>query len=237
AVVRKLENMSEKTLPYKISKHNLRHTRGGHGARVTITLYVLGSPHTSDLCRLAGACGFACKLPRAALSSGCMVDLRKKRSGRLTAHVLEDSLCSSTTMTSGSRSAWVSWAHCAPATPVVWPAALVPSVAFPLAHIHAEGQPEGKQSIIFTGPAILRGLPLSHSEKGKATHTLFPPVRVTALPDRYFLVDFSASPTIIPNMLDHLERDIDVIRPTILKKLPQKTQEECPGLVPPDHKG
>ncbi|KAK1169880.1 28S ribosomal protein S6, mitochondrial [Acipenser oxyrinchus oxyrinchus] len=53
----------------------------------------------------------------------------------------------------------------------------------------------------------------------------------------YFLVDFSASPTIIPSMLDHLERDIDVIRPTILKKLAQKTQEECPGLVPPDHEG
>ncbi|XP_015263357.1 PREDICTED: 28S ribosomal protein S6, mitochondrial [Gekko japonicus] len=30
AVVRKLENLGERTLPYKISKHNQRHTRGGY---------------------------------------------------------------------------------------------------------------------------------------------------------------------------------------------------------------
>nr|XP_056714198.1 28S ribosomal protein S6, mitochondrial [Euleptes europaea] len=30
AVVRNLENLGERTLPYKISKHNQRHTRGGY---------------------------------------------------------------------------------------------------------------------------------------------------------------------------------------------------------------
>uniref|UniRef100_A0AAY4DY24 Small ribosomal subunit protein bS6m n=1 Tax=Denticeps clupeoides TaxID=299321 RepID=A0AAY4DY24_9TELE len=30
AVVRALENLGERTLPYKMSKHNLRHTRGGY---------------------------------------------------------------------------------------------------------------------------------------------------------------------------------------------------------------
>ncbi|XP_059824888.1 28S ribosomal protein S6, mitochondrial isoform X1 [Hypanus sabinus] len=51
----------------------------------------------------------------------------------------------------------------------------------------------------------------------------------------YYLVDFEASPTILPTMLDHLYRDIDVIRPTILKKQPPKSEENCPGLIPPNN--
>ncbi|XP_043927500.1 sodium/myo-inositol cotransporter-like [Protopterus annectens] len=45
----------------------------------------------------------------------------------------------------------------------------------------------------------------------------------------YFLFDFHASPAVITSMLDHLERDIDVVRPTILKHQPP-TAEECPGM-------
>uniref|UniRef100_A0A6I8PPG7 Small ribosomal subunit protein bS6m n=1 Tax=Xenopus tropicalis TaxID=8364 RepID=A0A6I8PPG7_XENTR len=48
----------------------------------------------------------------------------------------------------------------------------------------------------------------------------------------YFLIDFHAPPTIIPSMLDHLSRDIDVIRPTILKQEQQKEEKECPGILP-----
>uniref|UniRef100_A0A8C5MAK7 Small ribosomal subunit protein bS6m n=1 Tax=Leptobrachium leishanense TaxID=445787 RepID=A0A8C5MAK7_9ANUR len=50
----------------------------------------------------------------------------------------------------------------------------------------------------------------------------------------YFLVDFYSSPGIIPNMLDHLSRDIDVIRPTILKQESNTEKQECPGMPPVD---
>ncbi|KAM5179912.1 small ribosomal subunit protein bS6m-like isoform 2-T2 [Mantella aurantiaca] len=49
----------------------------------------------------------------------------------------------------------------------------------------------------------------------------------------YFLLDFHAPPTIIPSMLDHLSRDIDVIRPTILKHEEEKRPEKpCEGIQP-----
>ncbi|XP_069745096.1 small ribosomal subunit protein bS6m [Narcine bancroftii] len=51
----------------------------------------------------------------------------------------------------------------------------------------------------------------------------------------YYLVDFDAPPAIIPTMLDHLARDVDVVRPTILKKQPPKTDENCLGLIPPNY--
>ncbi|XP_008281679.1 small ribosomal subunit protein bS6m isoform X1 [Stegastes partitus] len=34
----------------------------------------------------------------------------------------------------------------------------------------------------------------------------------------YFLVDFYASPNILTGLLNHLHRDVDVVRPTVLKK-------------------
>nr|XP_046258365.1 28S ribosomal protein S6, mitochondrial [Scatophagus argus] len=34
----------------------------------------------------------------------------------------------------------------------------------------------------------------------------------------YFLVDFYAAPSILPGLMDHLHRDVDVVRPTVLKK-------------------
>ncbi|XP_068122167.1 small ribosomal subunit protein bS6m isoform X2 [Hyperolius riggenbachi] len=50
----------------------------------------------------------------------------------------------------------------------------------------------------------------------------------------YYLVDFYAPTTIIPVMLEHLSRDIDVIRPTILKHEEEKKPEKpCPGMLPP----
>ncbi|CAH2219217.1 28S ribosomal S6, mitochondrial [Pelobates cultripes] len=50
----------------------------------------------------------------------------------------------------------------------------------------------------------------------------------------YFLVDFYSSPDIIPSMLDHLSRDIDVIRPTVLKQEPKTQEAQCPGILPVD---
>ncbi|KAM8976991.1 small ribosomal subunit protein bS6m [Pelodytes ibericus] len=50
----------------------------------------------------------------------------------------------------------------------------------------------------------------------------------------YFLVDFYSSPAIIPNMLEHLSRDIDVIRPTILNQEPKTEEQECLGIPPVD---
>ncbi|AWP14186.1 putative 28S ribosomal protein S6 mitochondrial [Scophthalmus maximus] len=34
----------------------------------------------------------------------------------------------------------------------------------------------------------------------------------------YFLLDFYSSPEILPGFLNHLHRDVDVVRPTVLKK-------------------
>ncbi|KAM4700766.1 small ribosomal subunit protein bS6m [Discoglossus pictus] len=48
----------------------------------------------------------------------------------------------------------------------------------------------------------------------------------------YFLVDFYAPPTIVPRMLDHLARDIDIIRPTFLKQEEKKDETPCPGILP-----
>lgn len=42
----------------------------------------------------------------------------------------------------------------------------------------------------------------------------------------YFLIDFYSSPNILTGLLDHLHRDVDVVRPTVLKKdeqVPQST--------------
>ncbi|XP_076141953.1 small ribosomal subunit protein bS6m [Alosa pseudoharengus] len=41
----------------------------------------------------------------------------------------------------------------------------------------------------------------------------------------YFLIDFYGSPSMVGDLLDHLERDVDVVRPTVLKK------EEPPQIV------
>ncbi|PIO37070.1 hypothetical protein AB205_0052550 [Aquarana catesbeiana] len=50
----------------------------------------------------------------------------------------------------------------------------------------------------------------------------------------YFLVDFYAPPTAVSNIIDHLGRDIDVIRPTILKHEEEKRPEKpCTGMEPP----
>ncbi|XP_042312454.1 28S ribosomal protein S6, mitochondrial [Sceloporus undulatus] len=46
----------------------------------------------------------------------------------------------------------------------------------------------------------------------------------------YFLVDFESSPTVISAVKDHLGRDIDVIRSTVLKHRMIKA-EECMGII------
>ncbi|MGH0133117.1 UNVERIFIED_CONTAM: hypothetical protein FKN15_037194 [Acipenser sinensis] len=47
-----------------------------------------------------------------------------------------------------------------------------------------EGQAEGTTERYVIGPAIPQGLPLSHSERGKANTPSSPPLRVTAMTDR-----------------------------------------------------
>uniref|UniRef100_A0A8B9QVJ3 Small ribosomal subunit protein bS6m n=1 Tax=Anas platyrhynchos TaxID=8839 RepID=A0A8B9QVJ3_ANAPL len=48
---------------------------------------------------------------------------------------------------------------------------------------------------------------------------------------RYFLVDLEAPPSIVSTMMDHLGRDIDVIRRAFIKHPVSKT-EECSGIIP-----
>ncbi|XP_033468728.2 small ribosomal subunit protein bS6m [Epinephelus lanceolatus] len=45
----------------------------------------------------------------------------------------------------------------------------------------------------------------------------------------YFLVDFYAAPSILTGLLDHLHRDVDVVRPTVLKKDDQVSSSSCCG--------
>ncbi|XP_042357740.1 28S ribosomal protein S6, mitochondrial [Plectropomus leopardus] len=45
----------------------------------------------------------------------------------------------------------------------------------------------------------------------------------------YFLFDFYAAPSIITGFLDHLHRDVDVVRPTVLKKDDAVSRTNCCG--------
>ncbi|XP_017508970.3 small ribosomal subunit protein bS6m [Manis javanica] len=48
----------------------------------------------------------------------------------------------------------------------------------------------------------------------------------------YFLVDFYAPTTTVESIMDHLSRDIDVIRPNIVKHPLTQEVKECEGIVP-----
>ncbi|XP_044526260.1 28S ribosomal protein S6, mitochondrial-like [Gracilinanus agilis] len=48
----------------------------------------------------------------------------------------------------------------------------------------------------------------------------------------YFLVDFYAPTTAVENIMNHLSRDIDVIRPNIVKHALTLAEKECEGIVP-----
>uniref|UniRef100_A0A8D0EDI8 Small ribosomal subunit protein bS6m n=1 Tax=Salvator merianae TaxID=96440 RepID=A0A8D0EDI8_SALMN len=50
----------------------------------------------------------------------------------------------------------------------------------------------------------------------------------------YFLVDFDSPPSLVSVMLDHLGRDIDVVKSTILKHRVAQA-EECMGMTPVNH--
>uniref|UniRef100_A0A3B3YXZ4 Small ribosomal subunit protein bS6m n=1 Tax=Poecilia mexicana TaxID=48701 RepID=A0A3B3YXZ4_9TELE len=43
----------------------------------------------------------------------------------------------------------------------------------------------------------------------------------------YFLVDFYCAPSILDGLLNHLHRDVDVVRPTVLKKEEQEPKSSC----------
>lgn len=45
----------------------------------------------------------------------------------------------------------------------------------------------------------------------------------------YFLVDFYAAPTILTGLLNHLHRDVDVVRPTVLRKDAAVSSSNCCG--------
>ncbi|XP_060780616.1 28S ribosomal protein S6, mitochondrial [Neoarius graeffei] len=48
----------------------------------------------------------------------------------------------------------------------------------------------------------------------------------------YFLIDFHASPSILTPLLNHLERDVDVVRQTVLKKDTELLKAPCCGSSP-----
>ncbi|KAM3863043.1 small ribosomal subunit protein bS6m [Diretmus argenteus] len=50
----------------------------------------------------------------------------------------------------------------------------------------------------------------------------------------YFLIDFYAAPTILTGLLDNLDRDVDVVRPTFLKKdtVTEVSRQTCCGPEP-----
>ncbi|NXA10130.1 RT06 protein, partial [Sapayoa aenigma] len=51
----------------------------------------------------------------------------------------------------------------------------------------------------------------------------------------YFLIDLEAPPGIVPSMMDHLGRDVDVVRRGFVKH-PVAKAEECAGIVPLEDK-
>ncbi|XP_067241526.1 28S ribosomal protein S6, mitochondrial [Chanodichthys erythropterus] len=53
----------------------------------------------------------------------------------------------------------------------------------------------------------------------------------------YFSIDFHASPNIVSELLDHLERDVDVLRPTVLKKDTEVSEAQGCGLQNEKAKG
>ncbi|XP_027021546.2 28S ribosomal protein S6, mitochondrial [Tachysurus fulvidraco] len=48
----------------------------------------------------------------------------------------------------------------------------------------------------------------------------------------YFLIDFHSSPSILTALLNHLERDVDVVRQTVLKKGAEPPKAPCCGVSP-----
>uniref|UniRef100_A0A9L0SPD4 Small ribosomal subunit protein bS6m n=1 Tax=Equus caballus TaxID=9796 RepID=A0A9L0SPD4_HORSE len=48
----------------------------------------------------------------------------------------------------------------------------------------------------------------------------------------YFLVDFYAPPTAVESIMEYLSRDIDVIRPNVVKHPLTQEVKECGGIVP-----
>nr|KAF6478142.1 mitochondrial ribosomal protein S6 [Molossus molossus] len=50
--------------------------------------------------------------------------------------------------------------------------------------------------------------------------------------ERYFLVDFYAPATAVESIMEHLSRDIDVIRPTVVKHPLTQEAKACEGLAP-----
>ncbi|XP_047421297.1 28S ribosomal protein S6, mitochondrial isoform X2 [Sciurus carolinensis] len=48
----------------------------------------------------------------------------------------------------------------------------------------------------------------------------------------YFLVDFYAPTTTIESIMEHLSRDVDVIRPNVVKHPLTQEVKECGGIVP-----
>ncbi|XP_038622027.1 28S ribosomal protein S6, mitochondrial [Tachyglossus aculeatus] len=48
----------------------------------------------------------------------------------------------------------------------------------------------------------------------------------------YFLVDFYAPTTTVESIMEHLSRDVDVIRPSVLKHPQAQPVKECEGMVP-----
>lgn len=45
----------------------------------------------------------------------------------------------------------------------------------------------------------------------------------------FFLIDFYSAPGILTSLLNHLHRDVDVVRPTVLKKDAQVSSTNCCG--------
>uniref|UniRef100_A0A4X2K6T0 Small ribosomal subunit protein bS6m n=2 Tax=Vombatus ursinus TaxID=29139 RepID=A0A4X2K6T0_VOMUR len=48
----------------------------------------------------------------------------------------------------------------------------------------------------------------------------------------YFLVDFYAPTTAVERIMEHLSRDIDVVRPNIVKHPQTLAVKECEGIIP-----
>lgn len=66
----------------------------------------------------------------------------------------------------------------------------------------------------------------------KSLYFRMQPVHACLFYCRYFLVDFYAPTATVESIMEHLSRDIDVIRPNVVKHPLTQEVKECEGIVP-----
>ncbi|XP_035171598.1 28S ribosomal protein S6, mitochondrial isoform X2 [Oxyura jamaicensis] len=123
-----------------------------------------------------------------------------------------------------------------------WPRQVVGAFCKCCSSIYFEGALEKLKEMVPETAAVLKRTVEALMEKGAVVRNLENlgeralPYKISKHKQRhrrggYFLVDLEGPPSIVSTMMDHLGRDIDVIRRAFIKHPVSKT-EECSGIIP-----